>query len=70
MIRHTWDGIKCKVCGIEKHTYKESDHKGFKQWRVIYHRSGEIVQNTGCIKIEKPTAQLKLFEECAYIQNS
>ena len=62
MIRHKWEGTKCIVCGISKYTYKETNHDGTKYWKVYYHRNGEIVTNTGCIRIEKPTSQLNLFD--------
>lgn len=62
MIRHKWEGTKCIVCGISRYTYKETAHDGTKYWRVNYHREGEIVKNTGCLKVEKPTNQLKLFD--------
>lgn len=62
MIKHKWENNKCKVCAIEKHVYKELNSDGTKHYITQYHKEGEIVSNTGCIKIEKPTAQLKLFQ--------
>ena len=62
MIRHKWEGTKCIVCGISKYTYIETSRDGTKRWRVYYHKEGEIVKNTGCLKVEKPTNQLKLFD--------
>ena len=62
MIRHKWEGTKCIVCGISKYTYKETAHDGTKYWKIRYHRDGKIVENTGCIKVEKHPDQLKLFD--------
>lgn len=62
MIRHKWEGTKCIVCGISKYTYKETAIDGTTYWKVRYHKDGEIVENKGCLKVEIPTTQLKLFD--------